>query len=396
MKRESRARSFGERFAALRRPASALEAAAQVIRRVEATGEPADRVLREFLHKLRISGHDAGETAAAAFAWFRWRGLLERFAPDERGIARALELEGRFMRNPARFEPDTLAAKAVPAWVHREVAVSNEWIRSLQAAPPLWLRARRGRAAELQARLPGVEPAGPAALPEALRYSGKANLYQNSEYNGGLFEIQDVASQAVGHVCAPLPGATWWDACAGEGGKTLHLADLMENRGLIWATDRSARRLQTLKRRAARAGVFNYRAAPWPDPARRPTRTRFDGALVDAPCSGLGTWARNPHARWTTTMDDVRELARIQLQLLVTVAASLKPGGRLVYAVCTLTRSETADVAAAFGRQTTGFEPAAFQNLFDPAAAPAARQFWWPQDTRGNGMFVAAWRRISV
>ncbi len=380
----------------MRRPTSALEAAAQVIRRVEATGEPADRAARDLLRKLRVSGREGGDTARAVFAWFRWRGLLERFAPDERGIARALELEGRFMRNPARFEAAVLAAKAVPAWAREEMDVSIDWIRSLQAAPPLWLRARRGGAPELQSRLPGAEAAGRAALPEAVKYSGQADLYRTPAYGAGLFEIQDIASQAVGRVCAPAPGATWWDACAGEGGKTLHLADLMENRGLIWATDRSARRLETLKRRAARAGVFNYRAALWNDLAKPPTRTRFDGALVDAPCSGLGTWARNPHARWTTTLDDARELAGIQSRLLATVSGSIKPGGRLIYAVCTLTRSETTGVADVFEKQAEGFEPAAFQNPFEPGAAASARQFWWPQDTGGNGMFVAAWRRVSI
>ena len=113
----------------------------------------------------------------------------------------------------------------------------------------------------------------------------------------------------------------------------------MANRGLIWASDRAEWRLQKLRRRAARAKVFNYRPARWDGGARLPTRTKFDGVLVDAPCSGLGTWQRNPHARWTTTVEDVRELAELQRRLLAHTAPSLKPGGRLIYAVCTLTRA---------------------------------------------------------
>src|ERR1043166_2782531 len=122
----------------------------------------------------------------------------------------------------------------------------------------------------------------------------------------------------------------------------------MANKGVIWATDRNARRLQVLKRRAARAQLFNYRTATWDGSARLPTKTKFDGVLVDAPCSGVGTWQRNPHARWTTTLSDVTELAAVQKQLLANVAGSVKPGGRLIYAVCTLTRAETAEVVADF------------------------------------------------
>src|SRR5690606_4933636 len=174
-------------------------------------------------------------------------------------------------------------------------------------------------------------------------------------------------AQLVGHACAPRPGETWWDACAGEGGKLLHLADLMGNKGVIWASDRNERRLQVAKRRAGRAQVFNYRIAPWDGAARLPTRTRFDGILVDAPCSGVGTWQRNPHARWRTTPDDVRELAATQRRLLEHAAAGLKPHGRLIYAVCTLTRSETSAVAEAF---TAAHPELAPYPLFRPQIRP--------------------------
>src|SRR5262249_48202538 len=162
------------------------------------------------------------------------------------------------------------------------------------------------------------------------------------------FELQDITSQAVGFICAPQPGQTVWDACAGEGGKTLHLSDLMENKGLIWATDRAEWRLQILKRRAARAGAFNYRAKFWNGSSKLPTKTLFDIVLVDAPCSGIGTWRRNPHARWTTTPNDIRELAQLQTQLLTHVASAVKPGGKLIYSACTLARAETSELVKAF------------------------------------------------
>jgi 16S rRNA (cytosine967-C5)-methyltransferase len=180
----------------------------------------------------------------------------------------------------------------------------------------------------------------------------------------------------------------------------LHLADLMANRGLIWATDRSLRRLDVLKRRAARAKIFNYRAAAWRGivagvrPAL-PTKGKFDGVLVDAPCSAVGTWQRNPHARWTTTPRDIAELAATQAALLDAVAGSVKIGGRLIYAVCTLTRRETEEVAAGFLATHPDFTPEPLVGIMpagSSAPAPSSMQLW-PQAIQANGMFIAAWRR---
>src|SRR5882672_1294244 len=103
----------------------------------------------------------------------------------------------------------------------------------------------------------------------------------------------------------------------------------MQNKGLIWATDRAAWRLDSLKRRAARARIFNYRARLWDGGPKLPTKTKFDGVLLDAPCSGIGTWQRNPHARWTTTVDDLRELGELQRRLLSNVAPATQLGGKL-------------------------------------------------------------------
>jgi 16S rRNA (cytosine967-C5)-methyltransferase len=151
------------------------------------------------------------------------------------------------------------------------------------------------------------------------------------------------------------------------------------------------RRLTLLQRRAARAQVFNYRSAAWDGSAQLPTKTKFDGILVDAPCSGVGTWQRNPHARWTTTPNDVRELAAIQRTLLENVAPALKPGGRLLYAVCTLTRSETTAVADAFTAAHPEFEPS-------PVFASQLSTFnsqllLLPHEFNANGMFLAAWKK---
>jgi 16S rRNA (cytosine967-C5)-methyltransferase len=353
---------------------------------------PADAVLRAELKASRLPRTETAAVADLVFTYFRWFGFLSPRDDIAQRLKTARELDGRFLGEPQSFTTDELR-KAVPEWVADEVTLSREWLAALQTRPALWLRAKRGTAADVAAKLGDcVEGRGP--LRDALEYRGVKDLFRTPEFQAGEFEVQDIASQLVGLLCEPRPGETWWDACAGEGGKTLHLSDLMQNKGLIWASDRSERRLMRLKQRAARAKVFNYRTATWDGSAKLPTKTKFDGVLIDAPCSGMGTWQRNPHARWTTTMQDVRELALVQQQLILNAAAAVKPGGKLIYAVCTLTRTETDGVADLCLRQLPGFapiEPPALPNVLPEASG----QKWiWPQSFRGNGMFVATWQRI--
>lgn len=383
--------------------------AARVLKLVSA-GTPADQALRESLTQDRhfTAPAERRGISRAVFAYFRWlRWLSPKDSPQKQLIA-ALELQARFDKNPASFKPETLAARAVPDWLKDEIpwpevgavalnrpagsphadrkAVGGNrpyptelaWLQQLQREPALWIRAKTGTGTALAGKLSHLIPAPQS--PDALRYTGLTDLYRTKEFQAGEFEIQDLASQLVGLAAAPKPGETWWDACAGEGGKTMHLSDLMQNKGLLWASDRSARRLAKLKDRAARAKVFNFRAAPWEGDANLPTKAKFDGVLIDAPCSGVGTWQRNPHSRWTTLPKDVHELAAVQARLLNHVAGSLKPGGRLVYAVCTLTRAETTAVTDAFTAAHPEFEPLSAQPL-------------WPQDLNANGMFIAIWKK---
>ena len=358
-----------------------------------ASNTPADAVLRNELKVARLTPGDSSAVADLVFTYFRWRGWLDLGAKVERQFNQAWDLELRFNADSESFSTEELH-KAVPAWVKDEVAISREWLVSLQTRPVLWLRAKRGTAQQLAAKLGHCVP-GPDILSDALEYRGEEDLFRTPEFHAGEFEVQDVASQFVGVLCGPKPGETWWDACAGEGGKLLHLSELMENKGLIWASDRSERRLTALRRRAARAKVFNYRVAAWDGSARLPTKTKFDGVLIDAPCSGVGTWQRNPHARWTTTMEDVRELSAIQEQLVLNAAASVTPGGKLIYSVCTLPRAETDAVAALCSRQLPLFEPSPWSAWPNEQPGASARKWIWPQTCRGNGMFVAAWKRLS-
>lgn len=378
----------------MRVPNSVHEIAAEVIR-ASNRDHPADQALREILRQQRnLPSFDAAAISRLVFAYYRWHLWLRKERTVLARLRLAQQLDDRFQRNPQSFPNSEVRSNTVPGWVAAEMEITDDWLLQLQLTPKLWIRAKVGRAGSLVERLPGAELSD--LLPDALVFTGESDLFKTPEFHGGEFEIQDIASQVVGRLCAPQPGETWWDACAGAGGKMLHLSDLMRNQGLIWASDRSERRLQSLKRRAARARAFNYRVVKWDGGAKLPTKTKFDGVLVDAPCSGLGTWQRNPHARWTTQPEDVAELAEIQGRLLANVVASLKPGGRLIYSVCTLTSRETASVAEQFAKGHPEFEPLPLTlppGWKQSQIRTAAEVTIWPQDQGGNGMFVAGWRR---
>ncbi len=355
---------------------------------------PADAVLREELKRAAgLSRADGREISRAVFAFYRWRGWLNQPEPVVDRIIKAIELNERFKERSNTFTDEELVAKTVPDWVNEQMEVLPVWARSLQTEPQIWLRARHGRAKILAEEL-GKCWVGDGILDDAICYEGSEDLFRTAEFHHGEFQLQDISSQAVGLLCKPQPGETWWDACAGEGGKLLHLSDLMQNKGLIWASDRIEWRLKKLKQRAARAKVFNYRVALWNGGEKLPTKTKFDGVLVDSPCTGLGTWQRNPHARWTITPDDVRDLMDVQKRLLENAVPAVKPGGKLIYSVCTMTVAETNEVVAAFGKQFPQLKPLALTNPFNPKET--ADQLWfWPHEVGGNGMFVAAWKKIE-
>ena len=393
---------------------------------------PADAVLRTVLKTTRgFSREESREVARAVFSYFRWFGWIDKGRPSSAGLKHAFELDQAFRERPGTFSDEKLLARAVPSWIKETMPVTGEWVRGLQSEPSLWLRARVGKSQDVMERLQGpstvhrslesgagtARPRGPSGdesspprfvgsfgacqavgeiLPGtlkegAIRYSGLGDLFQTSAFHEGLFELQDLSSQVVGWVCDPKPGETWWDACAGEGGKTLHLSDLMENKGLIWASDRAKWRLDILKKRAARSRCFNYRSALWDGGEKLPTKTKFDGVLMDAPCSGVGTWQRNPHGRWTLQPEDVVELAALQQRLLSNASHAVKEGGRLIYSVCTLTTSECDGVCGAFAESHPEFEPEPF-SVF--GAAGEVSKFWLkPPGFPGNGMFIACWRK---
>ena len=217
------------------------------------------------------------------------------------------------------------------------------------------LKATRAEAAAClaEAGLP-VEPT--PWSPVGLRRRERAPIFRTRCFKEGLIEVQDEGSQLLSLLVEPKRHEMVVDFCAGAGGKTLHLAALMANSGSLYAFDISATRLERLKPRLARAGLDN--ASSFAIQNERDVRVqrlagKIDRVLVDAPCSGTGTLRRNPDIKWRAI--NVEELAATQRAILASASTLLKPGGRLVYATCSLLREENEDVVAGFLATHPGF-----------------------------------------
>ena len=298
-----------------------------------------------------------------------------------------------------KFQWDLGLHQTVPPWVAVEAGLEpkmyQELLEWLQRRPPLWVRIQGADCAavlkELEEALLVPEPH--AGLPNAAATrNSRVNFYTLPAYREGRVEIQDLGSQAIGAICAPQPGGRWWDVCAGAGGKSLLLAQLMQGKGVVVGSDIRAHKLEDLKKRARRGGFFNITLKPWdgkPVPARKAT---YDGVLVDAPCSCSGTWRRNPAARWSTDLDDVATLTETQLHILQAAASGVKPGGVLVYATCSFFKRENEGVVRAFAASAPEFELEPFDHPLTGAPTPGFVQIWpWEGDC--DAMFAARFRR---
>ena len=250
---------------------------------------------------------------------------------------------------PAPIAADEVAAKAgtAPAWIGKRFRTSEidpaEAAALVERAPlDLRVNALKG-AQDLFAEL-GAEPI--AGLPDALRLPSGTSIEASEPFRGGLVEVQDAGSQMVTLAAKAAPGMKVIDLCAGAGGKSLALAAMMRNEGVVLAADVDRGRLSRLPPRAERAGasIIETRLlnpntetealADWTGKA--------DIVLIDAPCSGTGTWRRNPEARWRLTPARIERLVDTQRRLLSIAAPLVKPGGALVYIVCSLLDEEGA------------------------------------------------------
>jgi 16S rRNA (cytosine967-C5)-methyltransferase len=235
----------------------------------------------------------------------------------------------------------------------------------------VWLGSRESAAAALAAEGIGTEPT--PLSPWGLRVPERRPVTSTRAFQEGLVEVQDEGSQLIALLTDARPGMRVADYCAGAGGKTLALAAAMGNRGRLTACDVSAPRLEGAVRRLRRAGVDNaerHLLEPGDRWAKRRAGT-FDRVLVDAPCTGTGTWRRNPDARTRTGPEDLRELVAKQAAVLDAAAGLVRPaGGRLVYATCSLLPEEDEDQVRAFLGRHPGFAPLPLSVAWAEAGLP--------------------------
>jgi 16S rRNA (cytosine967-C5)-methyltransferase len=353
--------------------------------------QPADVALSGFFRAHRSGARDRAFIAETAYAVLRRKRLLERLAGPRptprqlvllslsrvRGMSQR-QLDPALQEGEAEWlagirrgaEPDLTAAEQadLPDWLVERLLsrmtpqALQTMARALNTPAPLDLRvnslkAERGAvAARLAADGIVAEPC--AFAPLGLRLKGKPALQKHPAFLDGSFEVQDEGSQLLGYLLAPRRGEMVVDFCAGAGGKTLALGAMMRSTGRLYALDVSDKRLAKLKPRAARAGLSNVhpiRIAGENDIRVKRLAGKADRVLVDAPCSGLGTLRRNPDLKWRQSPQSVAELSLKQAAILAAAAKLVRPGGRLVYATCSILAEENEAIVDAFLAAHPGF-----------------------------------------
>jgi 16S rRNA (cytosine967-C5)-methyltransferase len=253
-------------------------------------------------------------------------------------------------------------AQSYPTWLvarlvaERGRADTEKLLAAMNRRAPLTARANRLKNSrdELANVLADddIETEPSPLATDGLELLTHVNAYGLQAFKDGRFELQDAGSQAIAELTAPPPRGVVVDACAGAGGKTLALGALLGNRGRLTAFDVSDGKLEELRTRARRAGLTNVRALvvdpALPDADELALHGRADRVLCDVPCSGLGTLRRNPESRWRLQPSDLDELPPLQRAILERYARLVAPGGRLVYATCTVDRAENDAVVDAF------------------------------------------------
>jgi 16S rRNA (cytosine967-C5)-methyltransferase len=361
-------------------------------------GAEAARALTHLLRRHPTwTASERNIAAEALFGVSLWRRRLQLHSCDASPAA-LLEV---LVRGPdAQSEPlleEWPTRLSFPDWLASEfseaLGVEAEAFAAASNLPgPIVLRANRLRVDReaLGQRLTaeGVEARPTSYAPDGLILSGRPNILGLASHQEGLFEVQDEGSQLVGACLGVEPGDSVLDLCAGSGGKTLLLGAALRDRGHLYAYDVDSAALERLEHRAIRAGLRDSLRVL----QSLPTEVRATRVLVDAPCSALGTLRRGPDVRWRMSPDAVAAFPKLQDNLLNTGAAHTSPGGRLVYATCTIRAHENQDVVRRFLAAHPEFvqEPAPV-----PVQLRTAEGELWTLPHRGgmDGFYAAVLRR---
>ena len=416
-------------------PKALVDLSTELLRAVLKLDQPADGVVSAFFRQHRALGsRERHALAETAYTVLRQRLLFQNLAQSGTGpLERRLVLlawqgtpnyllaateahEQAWLDKIRQIDPATLPEKQrhnLPDWLAaplKDTLGDDFWplVQALNEAAPLDLRVNVLKAKRDEVRQ-ALADAGLAAEPTphspwGLRLQGKPALHKLDVFTQGLVEVQDEGSQLLALITDAKRGEMVVDFCAGAGGKTLALGAAMRNTGRLYAFDVSGHRLDALKPRLARSGLSNVHPAQIAherDDRIKRLAGKIDRVLVDAPCSGLGTLRRNPDLKWRQSPKAVEELQAKQTAILASAARLLKPGGRLVYATCSLLAAENEAVAEAFtAANATQFEvlPAlqALEAARVEAPAPLVAGPYlrlWPHRHQTDGFFAAVWQK---
>ncbi len=413
-------------------PKALLDACAELTGLALKFEHPADAVVSRYFRDHRNLGpRERATLAETVYTVLRHKLLYDHFAPSgsgpkERrmailGFAGPRDfLKGALNDNEKRWldqcdavRPEDLLERHrhnLPEWLVKplkEQLGDEFWalVDSMNRPAPLDLRvnalnAKREDVAK-ELRQAGIAAEPTPYSPWGLRLADKPALTKLDAFTRGAIEVQDEGSQLLSALLDPKRGEMVVDFCAGAGGKTLALGAAMRNTGRLYAFDVSAHRLEALKPRLARSGLSNVHPAAIAherDERIKRLAGKIDRVLVDAPCSGLGTLRRNPDLKWRQSPKAVEELQAKQAAILRSAARLLKPGGRLVYATCSLLREENEAIAQAFTDEDKSFrvlpaaEALAPLKLQDPGILCAGDYLrLWPHRHQTDGFFAAAW-----
>jgi 16S rRNA (cytosine967-C5)-methyltransferase len=370
-------------------PGARLSQLVDLIGQIETTGKPADQVAFQYFRTRRYMGSgDRRFINHHIFGFLRIRGTiigliesykvkptirlqvfsyflkkttmtleeLESFCGDGLYSPPSLNQEEKgFLQYLPEIKEDILSLEDrlnVPAFLVEPLKSVfeekfEEEMKALLEEAPLDLRVNTLKASKqevmglLAAQNIPFEETNPS--PVGLRLKSRTYVLESDSYKKGLIEIQDAGSQILPFMCDVHPGMTVLDFCAGAGGKTLGLAALMQNKGKIFACDIDERRLKNAKDRLKRAGVHNttlHLLETEGDKWLKRHKSFFDRILLDVPCSGTGTWRRNPDMKWRITPEDITRLQKQQQDILEQAEKLLKPGGLLIYATCSFLKEE--------------------------------------------------------
>jgi 16S rRNA (cytosine967-C5)-methyltransferase len=417
-------------------PNALIDLTTQLVREVLKLDAPADSIVSYFFRQNKALGQrERHALAETAYAVLRQKLLWAHLAqsgqgPVERRMA-LLAWQGQphvlkvglnadelgWLERTEKIDRSTLPEKLkhnLPDWLANplrdQLGDEGFWalVETFSAGAPLDLRVnavKAKRESVLQALIDAGIPATPTPYsPVGIRIEGKPALNKMALYTEGHVEVQDEGSQLLSLLTGAKRGEMVVDFCAGAGGKTLALGAMMRNTGRLYAFDVSGHRLENLKPRLARSGLSNVypaQIAHERDERIKRLSGKIDRVLIDAPCSGLGTLRRNPDLKWRQSPKAVAELQEKQLAILNSAVRLLKPGGRLVYATCSVLPAENEVVSAQFSEAHKELVPLAAQDLLTQAGVENAADLvndlghlrLWPHRHATDGFYAAVWEK---